>query len=430
MFENRVAKSFTTRRNLLRGAFPAAHEFLVELEERSPPVIWLNAAKNAQVYWQDSFLCAVTFVGIGEANTGIRFSPDGGKLIEETHDRSALLFDKGLLELVERHGGLRNRWATVRDDGEIELRHPAPGAFFRDLMALFQTTGARDRAERLAQALESELASKAAGTESPWIEPRSTVSGSALAAVAAAAAEAPRSEPAAFTDRTPVGGPAGGPSSNALANDSASPSVGVAAAADALRPGGSDAVASTRPAPATATPAAPASVPASRTGPTPRVPEGLQRPLPLNRAETHRIIGFEHLVDAYVTLAGREAAGDPSADVARRRVEDLEQIFLCRLPRPDEIRGPRTADRAQVIELAWRCLRLAASIESPFLEPPRAAKDTMIVELWDDHGEALGTPIESLRRACRETVKSALVRLFPGIEETLVSEAELETLRP
>lgn len=428
MFENRVAKSFTTRRNLLRGAFPAAHDFLVELEERSPPVIWLNAAKNAQVYWQDSFLCAVTFVGVGEANTGIRFSPDGGKLIDETHDRSALLFDKGLLELVERHGGLRNRWATLRDDGEIELRHPAPGAFFRDVMALFQTTGARDRAERLSAALESELAGSShegmATTSAPGAEQRLASLAASATAVAdvgatsavAAAADAPAvatvasDAPPAAQVPTPATAPSGAPAEAAATTTSAAPTTTAPAA------------------PPVATPS-PTAVANHKTGPAPR-PHEAQRPRPLHRNETHRIIGFEHLVDAYVTLAGREAGGGEAAAVARRRVEDLEQIFLCRLPRPDEIRGPRTADRAQVIELAWRCLRLAASIESPFLEPPRAPKDTMIVELWEDHGEALGTPIEALRRACRETVKSALVTLFPGIEETLVSEAELETLRP
>ena len=407
MFENRVAKSFTTRRNLLRGAFPAAHDFLVELEERSPPVIWLNAAKNAQVYWQDSFLCAVTFVGIGEANTGIRFSPDGGKLIDETHDRSALLFDKGLLELVERHGGLRNRWATVREDGEVELRHPAPGAFFRDLMALFQTTGARDRAERLSIALESELAGVDApapardSVEAPTKAPESAPSAALAGLVAPSAAVAAEADASVEHSRT----------STANAAATASDVAAFAAKTTAAR-----------------APQQPA--PAAKTSPTPRPSESSQRPRPLSRNETHRIIGFEHLVDAYVTLAGREVAGGEPAAIAQRRVEDLEQIFLCRLPRPNEIRGPRTADRAQVIELAWRCLRLAASIESPFLEPPRAAKEAMIVELWEDHGEALGTPIESLRRACRETVKSALVSLFPGIEETLVSEAELESLRP
>lgn len=193
MFEDRIAKSFQTRRGLLRGAFPAAFDFLVELEERKPPVIWLNAGKTAQIYWQDAFICCVTFVGVGEANTGIRLTADGGKLVDGTEDRSALLFDANLGDLIERHGGVRNRWATMRERGEVELRHPAPGAFFRDLMGLLQTTGARDRAERLAAELESELAATEADERRQARRQSDTAATQSNAATPRSAAATPRS---------------------------------------------------------------------------------------------------------------------------------------------------------------------------------------------------------------------------------------------
>ncbi len=416
MFDNRVAKSFTTRRNLLRGAFPAAHEFLCDLEERSPPVIWLDAQRDALVYWQDSCLCGVTFVGVGEANTGIRLSPASGRLVDGTVDRSELLFSGPLDALVERHGGLRNRWATRREQGEVELRHPAPAAFFRDFMGLLQTTGARDRAERLASALEGELA---ADSGRPRGGAASGVGGGASAAAAGAAKPGGqvRTSPATAAARAVAevrleGAEASRAGAAASASDAAAAQLAVA--------GGPMGVAS-RPQPAgdaetSAEVAAPQSTAPSTTN---------SRPLPLRPSDTHRLIGLPHLVDAYLELAVcRNSEGD-RATAARRRVERLERVFLCRLPRVEELRGPRSADRAQVVELAWRCLDLAAHLESPFLAPPSASRDAMILGMWEDHGEALGTPIEAVRRACLDTVRGALMRLFPGVEETIVSEAEL-----
>lgn len=435
MFEDRIAKSFQSRRGLLRGAFPAAFEFLVELEERKPPVIWMHAGKTAQIYWQDVFLCCITFVGIGEANTGIRLTPDGGKLAEGTTDRSGLLFDKALAELIERHGGTRNRWATLRDNGEVELRHPAPGVFFRDVMGLLQTSGARDRAERLAAELESELAASepashassaaakakaraataaAAATEAEQpAEPASAAPADAVPAAAVPEAAAPAATEHRIS--TTVGALTGA-SEDAASEDAAAAQAAAAAAADpALPPRAKTATETPSPAPATKpTVAAPA--PARSTGPV----------RTLRPTDTHRLIGFEHLVDAYVALASHPDPASPGHATARRRVEALERVFLCRLPRLDEIRGPKSADRAQVIALCWRCLDLATTIESPFLAPPAQGADSMIADLWEDHGEALGTPIEALRKSCRETVKSALCCLFPGIEETVVSEAELD----
>ncbi len=410
MFENRVAKSFTTRRNLLRGAFPAAHEFLCDLEERSPPVIWLDAQRDALVYWQDSCLCGITFVGVGEANTGIRFSPASGRLVEGTVDRSQLLFSGPLDALVERHGGLRNRWATRREHGEVELRHPAPAAFFRDFMGLLQTTGARDRAERLASVLEGELAADGGrksgdagrGTPAPGAtRPSGQMQTSPATTAARAVAEA-RSD-GGEPERTPSAVAA-----SAVAATLAPPTSGPMSGAPSTQPSG--AVDARAPA-ADAQHAEPS--------------RAHSRPLPLRPSDTHRLIGLPHLVDAYLELAVCRNTDGERAAAARRRVERLERVFLCRLPRVEELRGPRSADRAQVVELAWRCLNLAAHLESPFLAPPSASRDAMILGMWDDHGEALGTPIEAVRRACLDTVRGALMRLFPGVEETIVSEAEL-----
>lgn len=409
MFEDRIAKSFQSRRGLLRGAFPAAYEFLVELEERKPPVIWLNAGKSAQIYWQDAYLCTVHFVGIGEANTGIRLGPEGGKLVEGTEDRSHLFFAGGLADLVDRHGGVRNRWATLRDGGEVELRHPAPGVFFRDLMGLLQTTGARDRADRLAAELESELAASEQAAA-----PSSRSSSTSMAAAM------PSSRP---SSELPAAAPASERTADVVAPASRTtrPSSQIAAAAVAAAE--RDAAKASAAAAGLAPAAEAVPEPAARATPPIRQTDPVRK---LRPTDTHRLIGFEHLVDAYVAVAAHPDPADPRHQAARRRLDALERVFLCRLPHLDEIRGPRTADRAQVIALCWRCLDLATRIESPFLAPPREADDTMLGDLWEDHGEALGTPIEALRKACRETVKSALCSLFPGIEETVVSEADLE----
>ena len=79
-----------------------------------------------------------------------------------------------------------------------------------------------------------------------------------------------------------------------------------------------------------------------------------------------------------------------------------------------------------MVALAWRCIALENSLHSPFLYPPKGAKNSMIMELWEDHSLALGTPIEALRRSCRETFMSALLCLFPGVEETIVAEVDID----
>ena len=158
MFNNRIAKAFISRRNLLQGTFPSAWQFLVQLETQTSPAIWMSTAKNAHIYWRDSFLMHVRFIGVGEVNTGVRISAHPhGQVAEGTEDRSDLIFNGQVQELVESHAGYRNRWATTHDDESIELRHPAPGAFFRDLTTLLERAGLRERADRMARELEQEL---------------------------------------------------------------------------------------------------------------------------------------------------------------------------------------------------------------------------------------------------------------------------------
>ncbi|MBP46735.1 MAG: hypothetical protein CMH53_02240, partial [Myxococcales bacterium] len=123
MFENRIAAAYVARRDLLKSTFPAAHSFLMNLQERSAPVVWLSAKKSAHVYWQDGFLLQIRFVGIGEPNTGIRLQPNhAGKLVEGTVNRCGLLFPEVIENLVEVHGGFVARWASRLDDGTLEIR--------------------------------------------------------------------------------------------------------------------------------------------------------------------------------------------------------------------------------------------------------------------------------------------------------------------
>ncbi|MCO4760302.1 MAG: hypothetical protein KC502_02285 [Myxococcales bacterium] len=343
MFGNRISKAYVSRRDLLRSTFPYGHQFLLDLEERSAPVVWLSTGKNAHVYWEDGFLLQIRFVGIGEANTGIRLSPGHtGNLVEGTENRCGLLFPEEIDELIQQHDGYLYRWASRVDDGSFELRHPAPGKFFRDLQARIERVPVRERAERLAATLAEE-----------------------------------------FKDEEPA---------------QAAPSTA---------------------APSLTTP------PASGERPAIARPRASVRVKALRPSDTNRLLTFEHLVDAYFDWA-RADDEERKAELAHR-LAAMESLFLCRLPRPGQMRGPKSSDRAQVIALAWRCVDLENSLRSPFVKPPRSPKTSMITELWEDHSLALGTPIEALRRSCRETFMSSLLCLFPGVEETIVAEVDVES---
>ncbi len=348
MFANRISKDYVARRDLLRSTFPSAHQFLMDLEERSAPVVWLSTGKNAHVYWEDGFLLQIRYVGIGEANTGIRLSPShSGKLVEGTEDRCGLLFPEEIHDLIETHGGYLYRWASRVEDGSFEFRHPAPGKFFRDLQARLERVPVRERADRIAATLAEEFA-ESEGAPSP-----ATDRPAAPSLAAPKAGDADTEDPDAITRRR------------------------ASARIRALKP-----------------------------------------------SDTNRLLTFEHLVDTYFDWASErdEAAKAP----LERRLLAMESLFLCRLPRAEDLRGPASSDRAQVIALAWRCVTLHNSLHSPFLAPPKSGRESMIMELWEDHGLALGTPIEAVRRSCRETFMSALLCLFPGVEETIVAEADVE----
>ena len=329
MYENRIAKAYVARRDLLRSTFPTAHEFLLSLEERSAPVVWLSTGKSAHVYWQDGFLLQIRFVGIGEANTGIRLQPNySGKLIDGTEDRCGLLFPEVISDLIEAHGGYIYRWASRLEGGIFELRHPAPGKFFRELQSKIERIPVEERALRLTATLAEEFEDEPASDEQP---------------------------------------------------------------------------APTTPAP-------------------PPVAAAPKRPPALRPSDTNRLLTIEHLVDTYLDWA---VETQPSPALASR-LEAMEQLFCCRLPRLNEVRGPTQSDRARVIQFAWRCATMHNDLGSPFTAAPDSAG--LFHRLWDAHSLALGTPIEALRRACREAFKGALLTLFPGIDETIIAETDVEVL--
>jgi hypothetical protein len=375
MYENKMTKTFRNRRDLLRGSFPSAHQFLIQLETQSAPVVWLNSSSNTAVYWQDGFMAYVKFIDIGEVNTGICLTPKASSLAEGTENRSFLLFPDAIERLLRQHGGFRHRWAVKTGDGGFELRHPAPSPFFRDLVALVERMGAQHRAACNAQALEAEL----------------QLSQPELSHAPAAARPLPPPRPAEKT-----------PAKTRL--------VAQVAAREAVAVSGASKPPVERP----------MLIPRRKL----RVRESAR---PLNPRDTQRFLTFEHLVDAYFDYAMHDD-GDPLEDYYTQRLEGLESLFLCRLPRPG--RGSRAAssDRGQVVELAWRCVRLANSLESPFLAPVTGPVQTMIRTLWEEHGSHLGTPVEELRRSCRSTFKTALLSLFPGISDTVVGEVDLVDL--
>jgi len=381
MYDNKITKTFRNRRALLRGSFPSAHDFLVQLETQSAPVVWLHTASNAAVYWQDGFLLYVRFVDIGEVNTGIRLTPQAPSLVEGTEDRAFLLFPDAIDRLIRQHEGFRYRWAVRVDDGGFEFRHPAPSTFFRDLVALVERMGAQHRAARNAEAVERELmqadddATQAAFAPAPAKQapappkPRRPKSG--------------RTKAAARRSRTPAAAPAAPP-------------------------------------PSPATPA-----PKAKAPPAPRRPRVRESARPLDPRDTQRFLSFEHLVDAYFDFAAHDDDHDPLYEYYQSRLEGLESLFFCRLPRAERNGRGAATDRGQVAAFAWRCVRLANSLESPFLAPVSSSRPTMISKLWNDHGSSLGTPVEELRLACRAAFREALLKLFPGIDDTVVGEVDL-----
>ena len=250
-------------------------------------------------------------------------------------DRSDLVFNGQVQELIESHGGFRTRWGATHDDDSIELRHPAPGAFFRDLTTLLERAGLRDRADRMARELEKELEK----SEVAHIGSREE----------AAIVPTPRALPRR-------------------------------AAVARLRP-----------------------------------------------EDTQRLLTVAHLVDAYFDFVAHQDESDDERRVhTNKRLAALESLFLCRLPRPQELSATSTSDRAMVAALAWRCAVVASRLESPFLAPPAAGDDNSIfAQLWEAHGGGLGLPIEALRKALRQTFSDALLNLFPGVDETRIAQADL-----
>ncbi len=333
MFNNRIAKAFVSRRNLLQGTFPSAYQFLVQLETQTSPAVWMSTAKNAHVYWRDSFLMHIRFIGLGEVNTGMRISAHPhGQVAEGTSDRSELIFNGQVQELIESHGGFRNRWGTTHDDDSIELRHPAPGAFFRDLITLLERAGLRDRADRMARELEQEL-------EKSEVEH--------------------------------IGGRQESP-------------------------------------------------------PPPRALPRRAAVARLRPEDTQRLLTVAHLVDAYFDyVAHQDDPDDERRAHTNKRLAALESLFLCRLPRPQELSVTSTSDRAMVAALAWRCAMVASRLESPFLAPPSNDGESIFAQLWETHGGGLGLPIEALRKALRQTFGDALLSLFPGVDETRIAQADL-----
>lgn len=376
-----MTKTFRNRRDLLRGSFPAAHQFLVQLETQSAPVVWLHSSSNVGVYWQDGFMLYVKFIDIGEVNTGVCVTPNASSLAEDTENRSFLLFPDAIERLLRQHEGFRHRWAVRTGDGGFELRHPAPSPFFRDLVALVERMGAQHRAARNAQALEAEL---------QLTHPDASIT----------------------SVQRGIAPPPPRPRKQAVSNPAKS--------------GGDDV-------PKTTSRSAAATVvgtkePVTRPKLIPRKPQRVRESArPLNPRDTQRFLTFEHLLDAYFDYA-MHPEGDPLQDYYTQRLEGLESLFLCRLPRPGRGNRAASSDRGQVVELAWRCVRLANSLESPFLAPVTGPTETMIRTLWEEHGSELGTPVEELRRSCRSTFKTALLALFPGISDTVVGEVDLVDL--
>jgi len=131
---------------------------------------------------------------------------------------------------------------------------------------------------------------------------------------------------------------------------------------------------------------------------------------------------IEHLVDTYLDWAAQSDAPPELGE----RLRAMESLFCCYLPRSVGHKPLGASDRAKIISFAWRCADLYNALRSPFQAPPSGDGGGLFHELWEVHSLALGTPIEALKRSCREAFKGALLTLFPGVQDFIVTEANVE----
>jgi len=125
-----LGADFISRRNYLKGTFPAAYDFLCYPKSTSRTNIWMGTAVNAHLYSDNKFLAYIIL-----KSESLIFSPRyNHRIAQGTSDQSKLLFPKLFNEIVQSLSGFDKVWAKRFPNGTFEIYEKAPNAFFDELI--------------------------------------------------------------------------------------------------------------------------------------------------------------------------------------------------------------------------------------------------------------------------------------------------------
>ena len=136
-FTTVIAPDYAKRRESLAAAFPAAHRFLLALEQlhASDSRHHLGTAQNLHVYVGDRFLC---YIRIERPRKGpvlvVTSEPHQGRIKDGTQSIDAPAFVKQVEKLIATHRGYQH-WGD-RTGLEYTLDARTPDAFFDGFVAL------------------------------------------------------------------------------------------------------------------------------------------------------------------------------------------------------------------------------------------------------------------------------------------------------
>ena len=133
---NRITPKYRRRRDELKARFPAAHDFLIGLEQGDSE-LWLSTATNAHLYSGDRFLAYIRPKGLTSSAPALVLSPRfNGQIHSLTQSRSELLFSGPLDAIITGLGGFSAGWVRQGASGERLLSMKTPVTFFTQLQRL------------------------------------------------------------------------------------------------------------------------------------------------------------------------------------------------------------------------------------------------------------------------------------------------------
>lgn len=130
MRQSRITEAYASRRDRLRVTFPAAHAFLLGLEDLEG--IWVSTATNAHVYSGNRFLAYIKIAAPDLKPPSLLLSPRfNNRIADGAVDASQLLFPVAVNGLLGGSGA----WWSKRAGGAVELTSGTPRNFFDALAA-------------------------------------------------------------------------------------------------------------------------------------------------------------------------------------------------------------------------------------------------------------------------------------------------------